>query len=97
MTIETIVTLIVLGATALGGVIALIIAICRGEVKKFIVETMEKAEEIYKDLPKPEKSIKKMQYVIAKVKEKYKLASLFLNVKKFIEYIISISKGINSK
>lgn len=96
MTIETIITLIVLGATALGGVIALIIAIARGEVKKFIVEQMQIAEEKFKDLPKPQKSIEKLQFVIKAVKEKYKIASLILNIKKFVEYIINI-KNIGNK
>lgn len=91
MSIETIATLIALGVTALGGVIALIVAICRGEVKKFIVEKMEEAEKSGMS------GKQKLAFVIQAVKEKYKLASLFLNIKKFIEYIISISKGINSK
>lgn len=91
MSLETIIISVVLGVITLSGVIALIIAICRGEVKKFIVEKMEEAEKSGMS------GKQKLAFVIQAVKEKYKLVSLFLNIKKFIEYIISISKGINSK
>ena len=96
MSTETIAMLIVLCGTVLGGVIALIIAICRGEVKKFVVEQMQIAEEKFKDLPKPQKSIEKLQFVIKAVKEKYKIASLILNIKKFVGYIVNI-KNIGNK
>lgn len=91
MSVETIVTLVTLGVVALGGIISIIVAIVRGDMKKFIVEKMEEAE-------KSEMSgAQKLQFVIQAVKEKYKIAEVVLNTKKFIEYIISISKGINSK
>ena len=90
MSIETIITLITLGVIALGGIAGIIVAIIRGDMKKFIVEKMEEAEEKFKDLPKPQKSIQKLQYVIEAVKEKYKLVNVFLNIKKFVEYIINI-------
>lgn len=91
MSVETIVTLVTLGVVALGGIISIIIAIVRGDMKKFIVEKMEEAE-------KSEMSgTQKLQFVIQAVKEKYKIAEVVLNTKKFIEYIISISKGINCK
>lgn len=91
MTVETIITLIILGIAIIGGIASIIIAIVRGDMKKFIVEKMKEAGELYKDLPKPEKSIKKLQYVLEAVKEKYKIAELFMNVRKFIEYIVSIN------
>ena len=91
MTVETIITLIILGIAILGGIASIVIAIVRGDMKKFIVEKMKEAGELYKDLPKPEKSIKKLQYVLEAVKEKYKIAELFMNVRKFIEYIVSIN------
>lgn len=97
MNIETIITLIVLGVLAIGGIVAFGIALIRGEVKKYICEQMKIAEEKFKDLPKPEKSIKKLQYVINAVKEKYKLVELFMNIRKFIEYIVTLSKDINNK
>lgn len=91
MQLETIITLAVLGATALGGIIAIIVALVRGEVKQFIVEQMEIAGEKFKDLPKPQKSIQKLQFVIERVKEKYKIAELIINIKKFVEYIVKIN------
>lgn len=91
MNIETIVTLVTLGVVALGGIIGIVIAIVKGELKKFVVEQMEIAEKSGME------GAKKLQYVLNAVKEKYKLADLILNVRKFIEYIISISKNINNK
>ena len=91
MQIELLITLITLGATIVGGIIALIVAIKRGELKKFIIEKMEEAEKLELD------GKKKLEYVLTAVNEKYKVMQLVLNVKKFIEYIISISKQINAK
>lgn len=91
MSTETIVTLITLGSAVVISLAGIIIALVRGELKKFIVEKMEEAEQSGMS------GEKKLAYVLRAVKEKYKLADLILNVKKFIEYIISISKGINSK
>ena len=97
MQIETIISLVVLGVVILASLITIIVAIVRGDMKKFIVEKMEEAEKLFEDLPKEEKAKKKLQYVLEAVKEKYKVMELFLNVKKFIEYIISITKEINAK
>ncbi len=97
MQLETIITLATLGVATLGGLFAIIVAIVRGDMKKFIVEQMEIAEEKFKDLPKPQKSIQKFQFVFERVKEKYKVLELVLNVKKFVKYIIEISKKFNSK
>ena len=38
MAVETIISLIVLGVVALGGIATIIVAIVRGEMKKFIIE-----------------------------------------------------------
>lgn len=92
MSKEMIATLIVLGFAILSGIVAIVVAILRGDMKKFIVEKMEEANEKYKDLPKPEKSVKKLEYVVDAVKDKYKIFELILNVKKFIEYIVQINK-----
>lgn len=97
MSTNEIIILISLGIPVLASLVVLIVALCRGEIKKYIIQCMDEAEVIYKDLEKPEKSIKKLEYVINKVKDKYRLVDLILNVKKFIEYIIEISKGLNSK
>ena len=86
-----ILVLVGLGCGILAGVIAIVVGIVRGEVQKFIIVKMEEAEQQYKDLPKPDKSIKKLQYVINAVKEKYKIAELIMNVRKFIEKIVEIN------
>lgn len=86
------VSAIIAGAIALILIIAILWSICRGELQKYIVEKMNEAEKKYADLPKPERSKKKLAYVLNAVKEKYRLPELFLNVKKFIEYIVSMTK-----
>ena len=91
MSIETIVCLIVLGVLILAGLITFIVAVIRGEVKKFIEEKMIEAEKL--ELT----GDKKFKYVVQAVKEKYKLAELFVNIGKFIEHIIDLSKQINAK
>lgn len=91
MQIETIISLVVLGVVILASLITIIVAIVRGDMKKFIVEKMEEAEKLELD------GAKKLQYVLEAVKEKYKIMELVLNVKKFVEYIISITKEINAK
>lgn len=95
MELKEIIYLILLGLVVLCGVMGIIYAIVRGEVKKFVIETMQEAENLYKDLPKPAKSKAKLEYVIKCVSDKYKLVDLFLNVKKFVEKIIEITKQIN--
>lgn len=87
MSLEAITTIIVLAIPCLGGIFAIV----RGEMKKYIVQMMEEAEK--SGLSGKEK----LNYVIEKVKKKYKVLELILNVKKFVEYIISISKNINAK
>lgn len=91
MSIETIITLIVLGVTILGGIATIIVAMVRGDMKKFIEQKMIEAEESGLS------GEKKLAYVLQAVKEKYKLMEMVLNVKKFIEHIISITKQINVK
>ena len=91
MQIETIISLVVLGVVILASLITLIIALVRGEMKKFVVEKMEEAEKLEIS------GTKKLEYVLQAVKEKYKIMELFLNVKKFVEYIIKITKEINAK
>lgn len=89
MSIETIITLVVLGVTALGGIIGLIVALVRGDMKKFIVQKMEEAEASGKT------GKEKLMFVLEAVKEKYKIMKIVMDVKKFVEYIISITKQIN--
>ena len=91
MSLEVIITIIALGIPCLGGIVAIVLAIVRGDMKKFIVEKMEEAEKSGMS------GKEKLNFVIEAVKEKYKVLELVLNVKKFVEYIISISKNINAK
>ena len=91
MSIQEIITLVVLGVVVLGGLITIIVAIVRGDMKKFIVAKMEEAEAQQLD------GAEKLKYVLEAVKEKYKILELVLNVKKIVEYIISITKQINYK
>ena len=91
MTLETIVLLALLGVSVVAGVVSLIVALVRGEVKKFIEEKMFEAEKSGKT------GKEKLAYVLKAVDEKYKVMKLFVNAKKFIEHIITISKQINAK
>ena len=91
MNVETIIVLAFLGVAVISGVVSIIVAIVRGDMKKFIEEKMIEAEKL--ELTGKEK----LTYVIEAVKEKYKLAELFLNIRKFIEHIIDLSKQINAK
>lgn len=91
MQLETLIMLIVLLVACLSGIIAIIVAIARGDLKKFIEAKMIEAEK--QQLSGEEK----LKYVLEAVNEKYKVVELFLNVKKFIEHIIDLSKQINAK
>lgn len=91
MSQKEIILLVILGVICLIGIISIITAIVRGDMKKFIEEKMAEAEKLSMD------GNQKLEYVINAVKEKYKILELVLNVKKFIEHIIEISKHINYK
>lgn len=91
MSQKEIISLVILSVICLIGIISIIIAIVRGDMKKFIEEKMAEAEKLSMD------GKQKLEYVINAVKEKYKILELVLNVKKFIEHIIEISKRINYK
>lgn len=91
MQVETIITLVTLGVACLSGIAGIVVALVRGDMKKFIVEQMEIAEKSGMT------GTKKLQYVLEAVKTKYKVLEVVLDVKKFVEYIISISKNINHK
>ena len=95
--IKLLIALIILGVMIIGAIVLIVVSIVRGDMKEYIKECMAEAEELYKDLPKPEKSKKKLQYVIDKVKEKYKLASLFLNIKKFVEMMVEFINSMKPK
>ena len=91
MNIETIILTVILGVVVLGGIVTIIVAIIRGDMKKFIEEKMIEAEQLELS------GEKKLAYVLEAVKEKYKIAELLLNAEKFIKHIIDLSKQINAK
>ena len=91
MSQNEIISLVILGVICLIGIISIITAIVRGDMKKFIEEKMAEVEKL-------ELSGKvKLEYVLNAVKEKYKIMTIILNVEKVIEHIIEISKRINYK
>ena len=91
MSVKEIILLVALGVVVLAGIITIIIAVVRGDMKKFIVEKMEEAEKLSLT------GKQKLEYVLQAVKEKYHILELVLNGKKFIEKIIEITKQINVK
>ena len=96
-TVKTIILLAILAVLVVTGIIGFVIALVRGDIKKFIKEKMAEAEELYKDMPKPEKSKAKLKYVLDAVNEKYKISKIFLNARKFIETLVSFFNTMNGK
>lgn len=89
--------LIILAVVIVSGIITIIVAIRKGKLKQFIQSKMLEAEEKYKFVPKPERSIKKLQYVVDEVKKEYALTSMFLNIEKFIAKMIDFVNSMNGK
>lgn len=89
--VSAICTIVILGIIALSSIIGLIVAFCRGEMKKFIEEKMTEAEKSGKS------GAEKLQYVVDAFGSKYKIGSIILNCEKFVEEIIKLSKNINCK
>ena len=86
-----IIQLVVLIVITLALIATVVVAIARGDMKKFIEEKMVEAEKLGLN------GKEKLEYVISAVKEKYKIMTIILNVKKVIEHIIELSKQINYK
>lgn len=86
--IKLIISLIALAIAILGALATIVVAFARGKIKEFVKEKIAEAEEKYKDYPKPEKSELKLRYVLDAVKEKYAMADMVLNIKKFIELAV---------
>lgn len=95
--IKLLIAIIVIGILIIGGVIAIVVAFKKGEVQEYIKQCMKEAEVIYADKPKPEKSKLKLQYVIEHVEEKYKITSLFVNIKRFVETMIDFINSMGHK
>ena len=91
MSPNEIIQLIVLIVTTLALIATIVVAIVKGDMKKFIEEKMVEAENL--DLSGKEK----LEHVINSVKEKYKVMTIILNVKNVVEHIIELSKQINYK
>ena len=91
MSPNEIIQLIVLIVTTLALIATIVVAIVKGEMKKFIEEKMVEAENL--GLSGKEK----LEHVINSVKEKYKIMTIILNVKNVVEHIIELSKQINYK
>ena len=97
MSQEALISLIMLAVVIVVAIVGIIVALVRGEIKEFAKEKMVEAEELYKDLPKPEKSQKKLEYVIKAVKEKYKISDLIINITKFIKKTIEFINEMKGK
>jgi len=91
MSIVEIIELIGLIVVTLALIVTLVVALIRGDMKKFIEEKMAEAEKL--ELTGKDK----LNYVVEAVKEKYKIMTIICNVKKVIEHIIELSKQINYK
>ena len=91
MSIAEIIELVSLAIVTLGLIISIVTAVTKGKLKEFIIEKMEEAEKTGKP------AAEKLQYVIEAVKEKYKIVTIIMNVKAFVEKVIVVTKQINYK
>ena len=91
MSVQTIILIVALGVSVLAGIVGVVLAIVRGEMKTFVKAKMVEAEGLEMS------GEQKLNYVLQAVKEKYKIMELLLNSKKFIEEVIKITKQINYK
>lgn len=91
MDYKLLITTIVLGVILLGTLIFLCIELFNGNMKKFVMEKIAEAEKLF---PKEMEGYqeKRRSYVIEAFKEKYKIMSFCLNVRKFIELICKLFK-----
>lgn len=86
--------IIVLAVALIASLVGLLVALFRGEMKKFVVEAMGEAEAKFPKTVENYK-LKRLQYVVDAFNKKYKIIEFFLNVRKFIEKVIEYSKTIN--
>lgn len=91
MSVEAIITIIVMGVALVSSLVILIVALCKGNLKNFIQEKMIEAEQTGKS------GKEKLEYVLQAVREKYKLKVIMDFAKKLIEILIDFSKKVNSK
>lgn len=83
------IVILVLGIALAIAIAVILLLIFNKSMKEFVVEKMEEAEKMGKS------GAEKFQYVVEAFVKKYKILQFILNVKKFIEYIIGITKNIN--
>lgn len=86
-----IIQLVLLIVITLALIATIVVSVVRGDMKKFIEKKMAEAEKLGFN------GKEKLEYVLNAVKEKYKIMTIILNVKKVIEHIIELSKQINYK
>lgn len=92
MDYKALIAIIILGVLLLSSLITLLVALFRGDMKKFITEKIAEADS-HSDWTGEQKR----NFVIEAFKEKYKIMEFLLNAKKFIELVIKYSKEINYK
>ena len=91
MDYKLLITTIVLGLILLATVVFLCIELFNGNMKNFVMKKIAEAEKLFpKDMEDYQE--KRRNYVIESFKEKYKIMSFCLNVKKFIELICKLFK-----
>ena len=83
--------IIILAVLLVVALAVILLLIFNSGMKKFVIEKMEEAEKEGKS------GAEKLGYVLQAFNQKYKIFQFILNCKKFIEYIISITKNINAK
>lgn len=91
MSVVEILSLVIMGLGLIGSILAFVIELKKGSVKEFVLLKIEEAEKKF------EKGEDKLQYVIDEVGKKFKIFKFILDVKAFVEKIISLTKKVNTK
>ncbi len=89
MSTEQIIELIFLVLSTLGLIAVIVVSLIKGDMQKFIKEKMVEAEQSGLD------GVKKLQFVIDAVKDKYKILQIIVNVQKFVNDLVALTKKIN--
>lgn len=91
MSVTEILTLVIMGLGLISTIIGWVISIKKGDMKQDILQYIEESE------AKGGTSEEKLQYVMNKVAEKYKVFKFILDTKSFVEKIIALTKKVNVK
>lgn len=89
--VSMIIGLISLAVGLIGTIIGWVISIRKGQLKTFVEEMMMEAE------AKQMTGEQKLNYVLEKVKEKYKVLAFIESARQFVEELIKFSKKVNHK